>query len=55
MRYRILTLYYICFLVEPLTLPAPLPLCGIPTSIFFVKVEGDSRGAREIFELRHSL
>jgi len=33
--------YIKCLLVEPLTPSSPLPLCGIPTAIFFVKVEGD--------------
>jgi hypothetical protein len=37
------------------TSPSPLPLCGIPTSIFFVKTGRDVSGEREIFELRHSL
>jgi hypothetical protein len=51
--------YVKCFLlIELLTLtlsPSPLPLCGIPTSIFFVKTGRDVSGEREIFELRHSL
>jgi hypothetical protein len=30
------------------TPPSPLPPCGIPTSIFFVKEERDIGGEREI-------